>query len=508
MLFPTLTFAVFFAIVFPLNWLLRPPRRAWKLFILAASYVFYAYWDWRFLGLIVGSTLANAFFARRIAGRRDRGRKLWMALALAFNLGLLGFFKYYGFFVDSLDLALRPLGLASGLPYLEIILPVGISFYTFQALSYVIDVYRGLVRPSPLLDLAVYLAFFPHLVAGPIVRASEFLPQLLQPVRLYRADATRAGLLIAAGAFKKVVVSTYLAGAIVDPVFALPEAHSRAEILMAVYGYAIQIYADFSGYTDIAIGLALLLGFRFPQNFDRPYAAVSIRDFWRRWHMTLSRWLRDYLYIPLGGNRKGDFKTYRNLMLTMVLGGLWHGAAATFLVWGAFHGALLSLEHFRDSRRRRRLPPASRGPAALPATPASAAAGDGGEAPAAAPSAPPEAEAGVPSRRARAWLAWFISFQLVCVGWVFFRAESMDLALAMFRGLASGGPAPLVTPGVLLATFGMLAIQLLPPGWAGRVEAAFGRLPLPAQGALVGLAFFATAALGPEGVLPFIYFQF
>ncbi len=252
---------------------------------------------------------------------------------------MLGYFKYYDFFVNSSDNLLSLVGLDVPLELKSIVLPVGISFYTFMAISYVVDTYRGDFVPTTLEKFAVYLSFFPHLVAGPIVRPGELIPQLDTPRDPRRVDTSRAFYLIATGLFKKVVIANYLAANIVDEVFGAPGQHSSLEILIAVYAYAVQIYADFSGYTDIAIGIALLLGFSFPQNFDSPYAARSLQDFWRRWHMTLSRWLRDYVYIPLGGNRKGTLFTYRNLMLTMLIGGLWHGAGWTFVVWGAIHGA-------------------------------------------------------------------------------------------------------------------------------------------------------------------------
>src|SRR5680860_57119 len=348
MLFPTIQFALFFVVVLTANWLLLPHRQYWKWFMLAASYVFYGAWDWRFLGLIGLCTLINQAAAVLMArSTDDRSRRTVVVAAVALNLGILGWFKYYGFFVSSLINLLEPVGIDLPLPLLQITLPVGISFFTFQALSYTIDVYRRRQDQVPLLDFAVFLAFFPQLVAGPIVRSSEFLPQLYTPKDPRHIDATRAFGLIAGGLFKKVVVANTLAGAIVDPVFASPSQFSALEVLVGISGYAVQIYADFSGYTDIAIGVALLMGFKFPDNFNSPYAAISIQDFWRRWHITLSRWLRDYLYIPLGGNRGSRLATYRNLFLTMLLGGLWHGAAWTFVLWGGYHGAILAWERWR-----------------------------------------------------------------------------------------------------------------------------------------------------------------
>ena len=466
MLFPTVEFALFFAIVFGVAWSLSDRPRSWRWAMLGASYLFYGWWDWRFVSLIILSSLVNHAAAREIARRTGRARDALIWLAVAFNLGLLGWFKYYGFFVTSVEGALARVGLTTGLPLLDIVLPVGISFFTFQALSYVIDVYRGTIEPVGRLDFAVYLAFFPQLVAGPIVRASEFLPQLERRRRLDADAASRAAVLICGGLFKKVVVSSALGVWIVDPVFAVPAQHSSAEILFAAYGYAIQIYADFSAYSDIAIGIALLLGFRFPDNFDRPYAALSIRDFWRRWHMTLSRWLRDYLYIPLGGSRKGRVRTYVNLLITMVLGGLWHGAAMTFIAWGALHGAALAVERALG----------------LGATQAS----------------------GVSALVRR-----LVTFHVVCAGWIFFRADTFGSAATMFERLVTApGPAPLVTPGVVMLILFMLGVQLMPRDLGLRFGREFGRLPLPAQGAFVGVFIFLVVAIGPRGVSPFIYFRF
>ena len=304
MLFPTIEFAIFFVVVLTASWFLMPSRLRWKLFMLGASYVFYGWWNVRYLLLLGGVTLLNHFGATaisRLQSLRSRRAVLWCVVGG--DLAVLAYFKYYGFFVSSLANALRSLGFDPSLPFLQIVLPVGVSFFTFQAISYVVDVHRGDTDAVPLLDAAVYLSFFPQLVAGPIVRASELTPQLRERQDPRHVDAGRAFWLIAAGMFKKVVIANMLATELVDRVFANPDRFNAAEVMLAVYGYAVQIYADFSGYTDIAIGIALLLGFTFPDNFDRPYAAVTLQDFWRRWHMTLSRWLRDYLYIPLGGSR-------------------------------------------------------------------------------------------------------------------------------------------------------------------------------------------------------------
>jgi D-alanyl-lipoteichoic acid acyltransferase DltB (MBOAT superfamily) len=461
MLFPTIQFAVFFPLVLVASWLLMPHPVRWKLFMLAASYLFYAAWDWRFVGLLAGVTASSQIAAVAIHRASDeRSRRRRLAVAVAADLSVLAWFKYYGFFATSLANLLDPVGLDPPLPLLQIVLPVGISFFTFQAISYVVDVYRRKLAPARPIDVAVYLAFFPHLVAGPIVRGTEFLPQLRSPRDPRRVDGGRAFLLIAGGLFKKVVVANVLATTLVDPVFASPASASAGEILAATYGYAVQIYADFSGYTDIAIGCALLLGFTFPNNFDRPYAAVSLQDFWRRWHMTLSRWLRDYLYIPLGGSGGGARRTVRNLLLTMLLGGLWHGAAWTFVVWGGIHGVGLAMERRRGVARH---PIVGR----------------------------------------------LVTFHVVCLAWIFFRAGSLPAAgTLLWRLLTAWGPAPLVTPTVVAVIVAALAVQLLPRDIGARLQYAFSRLTPTLQGATLGLSLLVIDALGPQGVAPFIYFQF
>jgi D-alanyl-lipoteichoic acid acyltransferase DltB (MBOAT superfamily) len=477
LLFPTVTFAIFFLLVLPTSWLLMPKRHRWKLFMLAASYFFYGYWNWRFCFLLGLSTIVNQSFAWAIHRQRSEGtRRLLLGIDVVFNLSILAYFKYADFFLRSSRDILDEVGIHAGQQLLNVALPVGISFFTFQALSYVIDVYRRDFEPGSLINFATYLSFFPHVVAGPIVRGREFMPQIDEPKDPRRIDASRAFFLIFIGLFKKVVIANYLATEIVDRVFASPGQHSSLELLVGVYAYAVQIYADFSGYTDMAIGLALLLGFRFPLNFDSPYTATSLQDFWRRWHMTLSRWLRDYLYIPLGGNRGGDRKTYRNLMLTFVLGGLWHGAAWTFVIWGAIHGSVLSFEHWRRSVRTRR---------GLP---------------------------DLPDTFGRRALRRIVTFNIVCVAWVFFRAESLDRALQYLGDLINpanwGGSAPLVSFGVLLAIAIGIGGQFVPKGFTARLMAGFSRLSPVTMGVILGFALLVTNTLGPRGVAPFIYFRF
>ena len=466
MSFPTIEFAVFFVAVFILSWAFMPHPRAWRPFILVASYFFYGWVDWRWVLLLVSSSVINTVAARVIAtSPSPRTRKQALIAAICFDIGLLCVFKYLGFFVTEVDDFLDSLGLGSPLPLVQIVLPIGISFFTFQAISYVVDVYRGDTRAASLGDVAILQAFFPHLVAGPIVRANELLPQLRVP-RDPRTVLAGPGLfLVAGGLVKKTVVADELARRVVDPVFNDPAAHSGAEVLLAIYGFAAQIYCDFSGYTDMAIGLALLLGYVLPQNFNRPYLALSLQDFWRRWHMTLSRWLRDYLYIPLGGNRHGSRRTYRNLMLTMLLGGLWHGAAWTFVIWGGIHGTALSVERWgRERWVGFRLP---------------------------------------------AWLAWLVTFHVVCLAWVFFRSPDLSTAFEMLGQIGASGPSPLVTVPVVFLTVVAIALQALPSGWWRQAEGWLVRQPVAAQGVAFGaLLVVADAAVGQQGVAPFIYYQF
>ena len=449
----------------------------WKIVILAASLVFYGWWNWRFVFLLVTSITINWFCAKKM---RDESVKLenflarrWMQTAVIANLSLLGVYKYYDFFVLEISNRLKQVGFDMALPLLDLTLPIGISFFTFQAISYVIDVGREDIEPLSLLDFAVYLSFFPQLVAGPIVRASEMAPQMAtrsDPRYLQSAAAYR---LILGGLFKKVVISSYLADVIVQDVFANPASYSSLDIIIGVYAYAIQIYADFSGYTDIAIGVALLLGFRFPQNFDSPYRAKSLQDFWHRWHITLSAWLRDYLYIPLGGNRGTSRRLYINLMLTMILGGLWHGNKGTFLVWGLIHGLALVLERIISERFN-------------------------------------ESQIGTRfSSRIWSLIRWMITFHVVCLAWIFFRAPSVGDALSMLGGLFSFRfGVELVTSTLLLVILGAIGMQFLSKEVREAFQAKANGVSAPNQAVLFALGLVFIDWLGPDGVAPFIYFQF
>jgi D-alanyl-lipoteichoic acid acyltransferase DltB (MBOAT superfamily) len=463
MVFPTVQFAVFFPIVLALSWALMRRQNVWKPFALSASYVFYAAANPWFCLMLAGVTLGNQAAAQLIHRSEDaKFRKRIVVLAVTLNLATLGVFKYYGFFATEINGLLEKAGLGLPIPLAAIALPVGISFIIFQAISYSVDVYRRLITPATTMDVALYLSFFPHLVAGPIVRAREFIPQLATP-RDPRKVAVGAGVaLILIGLVKKVAIADTLAREVVDPVFGVPQAYAAPDVILASYAYAVQIFCDFSGYTDIAIGLALLMGFVFPQNFDRPYRAASFGEFWRRWHMTLSRFLRDFLYIPLGGNRGGRWKTVRNLMITMVLGGLWHGAAWGFVLWGAIHGTALVIEH------------QFRGKVKLPR-----------------------------------WLAWALVFHIVVLAWIPFRAPDLELAGDFISRLGDWGPATLWTFPVVFVTFLVIALQLAPARPMDALRVRFERLHPAALGASMATVIVLVAAtVSSQGVPPFIYFSF
>ena len=357
MIFNSTNFAVFFLIVYALYLSTQKMFRIQNLLLLVASYVFYGFWDWRFLFLLTYSTLLDFWVGRKIQEAQvEQRRKAFLAVSVVSNLAVLGFFKYFNFFASSFANMLGLFGFNAGYTTLNIILPVGISFYTFQTLSYTIDIYRGKLTPAErFTDFALFVAFFPQLVAGPIERAVNLLPQIAAP-RKIRLDQVNAGIyLVIWGLFKKTVIADNL-GQIADFVFEGYRNNQGLDLLIGVLAFTIQIYGDFSGYSDIARGIAKLLGFDLMMNFNLPYFALNPSDFWERWHISLSSWLRDYLYIPLGGNRSSLKRTYMNLMITMVLGGLWHGAAWNFVLWGGFHGVILVLYRLFEKNPAHRNP--------------------------------------------------------------------------------------------------------------------------------------------------------
>jgi alginate O-acetyltransferase complex protein AlgI len=470
MLFPTLDFLLFFLVVAAALTVLDRRFAQKKAMLVVASYYFYAQWDWRFCFLLAGST-AISYVAGLLIGNSDdsRRRRLVLTIGVTLHLVILGIFKYLDFLIGSANQLARMLGLQHELPFFEVLLPVGISFFTFHGISYITDVYRGDVRVcrAPL-DMALYMSFFPQLVAGPIVRAAYFLPQLARPSD-EPIPVAAALLLILGGMVKKVIIANYLATGLVDPVFAAPDNYGGPDLLLATYAYAVQIYCDFSAYTDIAIALAALCGFRFPRNFNQPYRSLRLREFWQRWHISLSTWLRDYLYKPLGGNRYGKLNTYRNLMITMLLGGIWHGAAWKFVMWGALHGGGLAVERMNESWLGRR-----------------------------------------PASVAGAVVSWLIVFHFVCFAWIFFRAEDFTVASVFIAGLGRGWTEPVqqAQPAMVALILIGFAGQFLPPGSFERVGLALQRVPYWGLGIATGLVVAAINALGPEGIAPFIYFRF
>ncbi len=425
MLFNSLVFLVFIGVFFPAYFLTSGRIRLWV--CLLGSYLFYGWWDWRFLFLIFFITIFNWVMARWISvstNDRVRFRLLWLSVACC--LGLLGVFKYYGFFVDNLAPLLRTMGLSPNMLHLKILLPVGISFFTFQTMSYTIDVYRRNLATEPsLLRFATYVAFFPQLVAGPIVRARDFLPQLHVDHRLTWDNFVRGSMMVLWGYFLKCVVADSLA-IVVDERFSSPYRFSAMDLSISVFFYAFQIYGDFAGYSFIAIGIARILGFDFGYNFDRPYFSTSFSNFWQRWHTSLSTWLRDYLYIPLGGNRGSQVMTYRNLMLTMLLGGLWHGASWNFVIWGGLHGCYLVVQNvlIRGSA------PVDRGQTAM--------------------------------GRLLVGLHIATVFLLVCLGWVFFRAATFsDAIFIIHKSLQFGSYDFATVANKFIVLKGLLVIAIL-----------------------------------------------
>ncbi len=461
MLFNTTQFFLFLAIVLVLFY--TAPRSWRKLILLVASYFFYMSWNPKFILLLLALTVIDytaALWITRV--EPGRKKKLLLILSLSANLGFLGFFKYFNFLTDNL---VQLAGLPAHSYWFDIVLPLGISFHTFQSISYVVDVYRGEQKAiSNPIDYALFIAFFPQLVAGPIVRAREFFADLYNWRAPMRDEQLRGALLVMLGLTKKMVFADQCA-LIADAYFS--KIGTGPGVLTAwsgVLAFGLQIYFDFSGYTDMAIGMAQLLGFHFPLNFRRPYLASSITDFWRRWHISLSLWLRDYLYVPLGGNRGGKLRTYRNLMLTMLLGGLWHGASWNFVIWGGYHGSLLCVERA--------------------------------------------------ARTDKKWSPWIYplqaagTFVLVSIGWIFFRAATLSDSITVIGQLFSGPPGKLLFfRWQIWCLLAVLAMALMEErlGWFERLLAA----PAWVYAAAMVLMLFSLELIGVTDVsIPFVYFQF
>jgi alginate O-acetyltransferase complex protein AlgI len=469
LLFTEGRFAVVFTLFFSLYLLLRSRPLARTFYVTAFSLLFYYYNSGTFVALLLFTAVWDHGLGLAIhRSRRAAWRKAWLALSVASNIGLLSYFKYSGLLLRTVQ-AWHGLDPTAG----DLLVPVGLSFFTFQSLSYTIDIYRRRLTPAPsVLDFLFFVSFFPHLVAGPIVRAADFLPQVRKKVRLSLAEMDEAFLLLASGLLKKVIIADTLALRLVDPVFSDPARHSGPECLLGLLGYSAQIYGDFSGYTDLALGLALLMGFRLCVNFNQPYRASSLTEFWQRWHISLSKWLRDYLYIPLGGNRLGRLRTLVNLMVTMLLGGLWHGPSWRFMAWGGLHGVGLVLE---------------RAAGVDPAKP------------------------GGPWRRA---LGVLLTFSVVTVAWSLFRADSVGQAWQVLALASRGAPASLwgEVLGAQAVSVGLIvlgtAMHFLPLEGLQGLQRALGTWPWPLKASALALGFLVVWQVQGAGALPFIYFQF
>lgn len=481
-----LAFWIAFTVVLGVYSFVYKKNRLRNSYLLAVSWFFYYQMNGAFLILLAFSCLVNYGFGRIIAYQKRNF--LWLTLAVSFNLLVLGYFKYAYFFVDQVNQLFRTnyevfnwVGWVFNQSFQalidehSILLPIGISFYTFQAISYLVDVYRkdSEVVKNPL-DFSFYLSFFPQLVAGPIVRASSFIPQLYQRFRLKKEEFSHSVYLIVKGLFKKMVIADFLALNFIDRIFEAPLAYSGLENLLSVYAYSIQIYCDFSGYTDIAIGLALILGFKIPVNFNAPYQATSLTDFWHRWHISLSLWLRDYLYIPLGGNRKGKPRMYVNLLVTMVLGGLWHGANIRFLIWGVIHGVGLAIEKFFRQAFILKIKP-------------------------------------------RGWakiLSIFITFQVVSLAWIFFRARDYAVVQQLFYQIQYHFLPQNLVQGwhnyswVLTIFILGLIIIWTPATIKEKIRGRFIALPFYAQIIITTFFLLIIAWVAESSLQPFIYFRF
>lgn len=466
MLFPTFEYAIFFCICFFITWNLGENNKARKIFLIAASWVFYGFWDIRFIILLFGSGVFNWFIVEKLLNNSDdKIRKNWLKFGIISNIALLGVFKYFGFFFEQLLEILNQFGFGRDIKIIEIILPIAISFFTFQSISYIVDVYnKRFETKNSMLDLIMLTSFFPHLVAGPIVRARDILPQFEKSPTPSREFFAWGALLIVWGLFKKCIIASYLATEYVDPIFFDVKSQSSLNLWFGIYAYAVQIYCDFSAYSNIAIGSAALLGYRFCQNFEQPYRAKSLQDFWRRWHISLSLWLRDYLYIPLGGSKNGNFKTNKNLLITMVLGGLWHGANWTFIIWGAIHGFALVIERtLKQILNIENLPK---------------------------------------------FLSILITFHIVCLAWIFFRAPNFAIAIEYIHSMFGQSGETSLSPYILFLIFIGLGMNFLPNNIIESIAKAGSKNNPILFAFFIFIGFLAVEAMRSQGLEPFIYFQF
>jgi D-alanyl-lipoteichoic acid acyltransferase DltB (MBOAT superfamily) len=469
MLFNTLNFALFFIVVWAIYMAL--PHRLQNVFLLLGSWFFYGSWNVKLLVLLLASTACGYFIGLRVERAEGKAKKRWLLLGLTADLGVLGLFKYFDFFATSAAELLEAIGFHASPPLLHWVLPVGISFYTFQSIAYNVEVYLGRMKAcrDPVL-YALFIAYFPHLVAGPIQRPLHLLPQLDAPREVTWEKVSSGAVLVFIGLVRKSLIADVVAPE-VDKVFDHPTRYSSSMVARAIVLFALQIYGDFAGYTDMARGISRMLGVELTRNFNHPYFATDISDFWRRWHISLSSWLRDYLFIPLGGSRTTPLKNYRNLMITMLLGGLWHGASWTFVIWGGFHGAALVV-HALFKRLV------------------------GGDA-----KKPKPFWQKIPG--------WALTMAVVLVGWVFFRAKTLDGALDVFRGLVVGNHNPfdkdeLYLPGIMIA---ILLLIDVPQHRQNKHEAVL-RWPWPLRGMFYAALTMGLVVYAPAAPIAFIYFDF
>ena len=475
MLFNSLDYILFLGIAVAGFWLLARHAQLRIIFVFVASCLFYMAWHPAYIVLILGSTVIDYVVGLRIhATENAKARKRWLLVSLVSNLGLLGVFKYFNFASQATaDVLWLFLGIEiENPPFLDVLLPVGISFYTFQTLSYTIDIYRRKLEPTRnFFQFAFFVTYFPQLVAGPIVRASQLLPQLQRKITLKDEQVTQGLFLIATGMVKKVAIADYLSVNLVDRVFDQPELYSAAEVVIALYGFTMQIYCDFSGYTDVARGSAKLMGLELPENFDRPYQSASPAEFWRRWHMTLSTWLRDYLYYPLGGSHTGPARAYWNLWLTMFLIGIWHGASWTFVFYAILQSTAMVTHRFfyRRSGRTRDT---------------------------------------VDSWQLHAFKV-FWALQFVVFSRILFRATSLQNAADVTARLGSGTfSVAQVSLGVWVMLLVTFAAHYTPKRWFESIEVQFKLMPAPAQGVALAAVGLILSVVATSEVVPYIYFQF
>ncbi len=485
MMFSTGLFFFLFIAFFVIYRSLRRFTTARIIYVVLFSLYFYYKSSGIWFILLIFTATSDFLIARALSKTESKTlRRWWVVLSICINIGMLAYFKYTNFLYDTGVVLLNSIAQWTGfgettyMP-LDIFLPVGISFFTFQSLSYTIDVYRGRLKPlKRWIDYLFYVSFFPGLVAGPIVRARDFIPQMFKHPTLSKAHLGEGLYLIICGLFKKCVISDYISINFVDRIFDAPTLYTGLENLFGVYGYALQIYCDFSGYSDMAIGIALLLGLRFNVNFDSPYQSASITEFWRRWHISLSSWLKDYLYISMGGNRKGRFRMYVNLIVTMLLGGLWHGASMRFILWGGLHGLSLAVHKFVMSRFRS------------------------------------FKSAGKEMSPVRRLIGVIFTFHLVCFGWIFFRADTMQIGLDVLNRIFTDFHPEIFVQfvsgytGVFVLIVGGYLIHFIPKTIDMQVQQLVTRSPALVQAFYLIVAIFVVIQVKSAGIVPFIYFQF